>query len=207
MPENSVTPEERELLLKDADWIRADINDARDKLHTVTNAYILAVYGVAAWIIGKALDRPLTIENADAYLWSLRTRPDIALALCAVPVLSCVVTLLQFYVGALHLANSLLLSKIAMRLGSYTAWRSQLRVEGTRLVRLWRSAYVFIGGASSTAAMFGALWFVYPAAQRSHIVHACWWVSLVLGIVAVIAAPTYIYSVKLLAPHDFDDAP
>lgn len=174
-----LSAEDRAMLLKEAEWIREDAKDAEAKVDRLIAINAAAAYAVLGWVFGKVLQQPLSIETADQTLWALRSRPDVALAVCAIPIIGALFTTIQLEAGARWVSYLLQLVRVAVRLGTATRWMWRMRVESTQTVETWRGVFGVFLLLFVALPMAGSLWFVYPAAQRSGIVRAVWWLAIV----------------------------
>lgn len=178
---------ERELLMKEADWVQAEMVDASEWLRRLTTVYAAALYGLAIWVSGRVLHSSVDVTRFDTEVWALRDRADLAIAACVLLWTHVVGTFLTLEATSQYVALVIHLNRVANRLGSPSRWR-------------WRGDVVGLGYRSGTDALrnygvvlpltgviVGAAWFSYPATHRSSIVAWCWWVSVLMyvGTVAV----------------------
>jgi hypothetical protein len=195
--QQSLSSEERDLMLREAQWIQEDAQDAWQYIRRLDVAYLLAMYGVIAWIVGKALENTLTPENADPTLWAFRNRPDIGLAVSALPIVNSAFAILQLDAAVQWLAFTLQLGLLGIDLmpnlttKSEPRWTWRTKAERMLTVRVWRRVVTTYLAVIANVVIVGMLWFVWPAAQRSTIVRAAWLVGVAAHVVAFVATTAY----------------
>src|SRR5436309_763046 len=101
---------------------------------------------------------------------------------CAIPVVGTVFTAYVLETGARWYAFQIQLAKLATRLGKATTWTWRLDAENMATIRVWRRVNYWMLVILVNGPMWGAFWFIYPAAQRSRIVHACWWFAIMSAV-------------------------
>ena len=169
-------PDDRELLLKEADWVAQDIQDNRAALNRLQAVFVIGTYGIVAWTVGRAAG-DLT---DDAALWGLRARLDFAMAFTAVSVFNLFVTVLSFEEAARRIILNARLRVLALRLGAnQTDWQYRLSVEGAQLIGVWRWVSLLVVTGPLIILMFFCVWFFRPVAVAGVFGPVSWWTGTV----------------------------
>ena len=77
----------RELRLKEADWIRADIEHERGLIERYYGFYLASLYFLIGWVVTSVIGQ-MSANQADAAVAELRKRPDMAIAISLIPALN-----------------------------------------------------------------------------------------------------------------------
>jgi hypothetical protein len=193
---DTITPDDRELLLKEADWIREDIADTWQLVRQLQAANIIVIAGIWGWILGKAIEPALSV-NSDAALWALRNRGEIALAVSIVSWINLAFTLHTVHEIAHWIALNVELIRRGDRLGGETRWNWRFEIERVPYVGASRRTLtVGLMTLGNSAQIFG-LWFVYPAAKNSRFVLVVWLLALLLYVITFVVIGRFARGIAL----------
>jgi hypothetical protein len=185
-----------EMLLKEAEWTQQDIRDLRDRSNAMMTAYVVATYALFAWVVGKALEGgPAAAVNVDAQIWGLRSRVDVALAICAIPMVNALFVTIQLEIATKSMWMRHHLASIARDLGS-ARWTWGEDVDQSPTVLMASGGFVLVALVAGGALMCGGLWFVHPAIHRSGIAKTFWYLAVASLVVATVAT----FVVAVFAP-------
>ena len=165
----------RAMVIKEADWIREDISDSYSHLVRLQAIQLATAAAILGWIGGKVVDVSGPILTPDAIIWGLRSRGDVALAVCAIVGLNLVFSLTTIETAARWMALNGELIRRADALGGVNRWNWRIAIEREPYVVKWRSVYMLAVGVVGIVVHIGALWFICPATHQSSIVTVAWW--------------------------------
>jgi hypothetical protein len=167
----------RELLLKEAEWVRADMESARAAAERLQTVQIGAVYVLLAWVLGRALAGLRAPNEVDALFISARRSPDIAIVVCAIPVVTTAFSILGVETAFRWHALTLRLAEMGRQLSGADIWNwtSQINREAAPLFGVFTSSMLWL--ALSVSFTIGALWFASPATALSRVALVCWWTA------------------------------
>jgi uncharacterized integral membrane protein len=148
---------DRELLLKEAEWIYQDAAETRRVIERLQVIYFGALYGITVWIFTRILNAP-PIQSVDSPFAVFR-RPDIALVMCSVPVISTGLFLMLMESVFRWLRLHRALGRLAAELGESGRWqwRGVIDFKDKEVVGFWRDASVLYRAAIAQACNIAAL--------------------------------------------------
>jgi hypothetical protein len=152
---------DRELLLKEADWVHSEIEDFVRLIQRYRSLYVTALTASIGWLLGHALE-PDYVQR----VMTLQSRPEISAALCLIPMLSCFFVALifeaQFHMRSLARYRYLL----GVELGcGKPAWGwEDWKKTSAGSVRSWNIPSNIFFGVAALAVPIGALVLAWPAA-------------------------------------------
>jgi hypothetical protein len=170
---------DRELLLKEAEWIYQDAAETRRVIERLQVIYFGALYGITVWIFTRILNAP-PIQSVDSPFAVFR-RPDIALVMCSVPVISTGLFLMLMESVFRWLRLHRALGRLAAELGESGRWqwRGVIDFKDKEVVGFWRDASVLYRAAIAQACNIAALVLSFNAALRYPWLLVCWCLSLI----------------------------
>ncbi len=202
-----VTAADRELLLREAEWTRSDIQDAKRNLERLLTAFFVVGYAVAGWTVNKVLSLPaVTTADSNAAFWALRTRADLLGALTVVLVLSTVINFMMYEAGVRWIRFVVHLVDLADKLGAQaTNWSWILTIESTPTLTTWRNISMAITAIVTYGLGIWALWFLYPSTYVWLLAWWCWWICIGTLAVSVIGGMAFVVLLKPQMMREIND--
>lgn len=176
---------ERELLLKEADWVWSEMEDFVKQVQRYRLTYVTALFASIGWVLGQLVDP----QNAALSLEEIRANPAIASVILLIPMLNGL-----FFILMMEAARQLQsLARYRFLLGcqigdGLPVWRWELFTrtrEGS--IRSWTNpSNIFLGGFA-LAASIGTFFFINPAVGNP-VVNILRWLSAIYTAALVAAA-------------------
>jgi hypothetical protein len=187
------------MLLREFEWIRDEITEARHDIRRVQTAHAVAFVAVFGWVVGRAFasSGAVSAQQVDAALTLARTRADVALPLCGLAVLNMAYVLLVNKPRARHLALYCRLVDLAKRL-QFDGWWifAPSDVSPHFQVRFWGRSASGAVALTAYALTAGSLWYCRPAARESTAIAVSWWGAIALTVAVFATAALFVFRIK-----------